>query len=77
MAYPFFSLAKTPRVAPIDFAAGGVSIRVEAVPEMAAMRGEYEPALFESMVGWHAVFGAILRSGRLVRAIDADAEAAR
>lgn len=33
MAYPFFSLAKTPRVAPIDFVAGGVSIRVEAVPE--------------------------------------------
>lgn len=33
MAYPFFSLAKTHRVTPIDFAAGGVSIRVEAVPE--------------------------------------------
>lgn len=33
MAYPFFSLAKTPRTAPIDFAAGGVSIRVEAVPD--------------------------------------------
>ena len=33
MAYPFFSLAKTPRVTPIDFAAGGVSIRVEAVPD--------------------------------------------
>ena len=33
MAYPFFSLAKTHRVTPIDFASGGVSIRVEAVPE--------------------------------------------
>ncbi|MGX1787069.1 replication initiator protein A [Bosea sp. NPDC055332] len=33
MAYPFFSLAKTPRIAPIDFAAGSVSIRVEAVPD--------------------------------------------
>ena len=33
MAYPFFSLAKSKRVAPIDFAAGKVSIRVEAVPD--------------------------------------------
>jgi plasmid replication initiation protein len=33
MAYPFFSLAKTPRVAPIDFVAGSISIRVEAVPD--------------------------------------------
>ena len=33
MAYPFFSLAKTPRTTPIDFRAGDISIRVEAVPE--------------------------------------------
>lgn len=33
MAYPFFSLSKTPRVRPIDFATGNVSIRVEAVPD--------------------------------------------
>ncbi len=33
MAYPFFSLAKSRRLAPIDFKAGPVSIRVEAVPE--------------------------------------------
>ena len=33
MAYPFFSLSKSHRVAPIDFAAGDVSIRVEAVPD--------------------------------------------
>jgi len=33
MAYPFFSLSKSHRVAPIDFTAGGVSIRVEAVPD--------------------------------------------
>ena len=33
MAYPFFSLAKTPRVAPIDFVAGDITIRVEAVPD--------------------------------------------
>jgi plasmid replication initiation protein len=33
MAYPFFSLAKTPRIAPIDFVAGSVAIRVEAVPD--------------------------------------------
>jgi len=33
MAFPFFSLSKTHRVAPIDFAAGNVSIRVEAVPD--------------------------------------------
>src|SRR5271165_6998281 len=33
MAYPFFSLAKSRRTAPIDFRAGDVAIRVEAVPE--------------------------------------------
>ena len=33
MAYPFFSLSKTHRVAPIDFVAGNVTIRVEAVPD--------------------------------------------
>ena len=33
MSYPFFSLSKSHRVAPIDFVAGGVSIRVEAVPD--------------------------------------------
>jgi hypothetical protein len=33
MAYPFFSLAKSKRLAPIDFKAGAVRIRVEAVPE--------------------------------------------
>ncbi len=33
MAYPFFSLSKSHRIAPIDFTAGGVSIRVEAVPD--------------------------------------------
>jgi plasmid replication initiation protein len=33
MAYPFFSLSKSHRVAPIDFAAGNVTIRVEAVPD--------------------------------------------
>ena len=33
MAYPFFSLGKSKRVAPIDFAAGNVTIRVEAVPD--------------------------------------------
>ena len=33
MAYPFFSLAKSKRVVPIDFHVGGIWIRVEAVPE--------------------------------------------
>src|SRR5437899_10855613 len=33
MAYPFFSLAKSRRIVPIDFSAGTVTIRVEAVPE--------------------------------------------
>jgi plasmid replication initiation protein len=33
MAYPFFSLAKSRRLAPIDFRAGSTAIRVEAVPE--------------------------------------------
>jgi plasmid replication initiation protein len=33
MAYPFFSLSKTHRVAPIDFSAGNISIKVEAVPD--------------------------------------------
>lgn len=29
MAFPFFSLAKTPRLVPIDFRSGGVTVRVE------------------------------------------------
>ena len=33
MAYPFFALAKSKRVVPIDFRAGAIAIRVEAVPE--------------------------------------------
>jgi len=33
MAYPFFSLAKSKRTVPIDFRAGKISIRVEAVAE--------------------------------------------
>jgi plasmid replication initiation protein len=33
MAYPFFSLAKTHRVTPIDYRMNGITIRVEAVPE--------------------------------------------
>jgi len=33
MAYPFFSLGKSRRLAPIDFRAGTITIRVEAVPE--------------------------------------------
>ena len=33
MSWPFFSLAKTRRVQPIDFRMGEVSIRVEATPE--------------------------------------------
>jgi plasmid replication initiation protein len=33
MAYPFFSLAKSKRLKPIDFKAGAIAIRVEATPE--------------------------------------------
>ena len=33
MAYPFFSLAKSRRVTPIRFEAGGVTLTVEGVPE--------------------------------------------
>ena len=33
MAYPFFSLAKSKRVLPIDYRVGAIAIRVEAVPE--------------------------------------------
>jgi Replication initiator protein A len=33
MAYPFFSLSKTPRVKPIDFRMGGTTIRVEATAD--------------------------------------------
>ncbi|OYW67720.1 MAG: RepA replication protein [Bosea sp. 12-68-7] len=33
MAYPFFSLAKSKRLAPIDFKAGSIAIRVEAGAE--------------------------------------------
>ena len=33
MAYPFFALGKSKRLAPINFKAGSIVIRVEAVPE--------------------------------------------
>src|SRR5947207_1997939 len=33
MAYPFFSLAKSKRIKPIDFRAGGVALHVEATIE--------------------------------------------
>lgn len=33
MAYPFFSLSKSHRTRPIEFAAGGIEIRVEAVAD--------------------------------------------
>ncbi len=33
MAYPFFSLAKSRRTAPIDFRTGGVTVRVEGTAE--------------------------------------------
>ena len=33
MVYPFFSLAKSKRLVPIDIRAGKITIRVEAVPE--------------------------------------------
>lgn len=33
MAYPFFSLAKSPRIVPIRFETGGISLTVEGVPE--------------------------------------------
>lgn len=33
MAYPFFALGKTKRILPIDFRAGGVTIRVEGTAE--------------------------------------------
>ncbi|MCU7977330.1 replication initiator protein A [Shewanella sp. SW36] len=33
MAYPFFSLAKSRRIAPIDFRSGGVTVRVEGTQE--------------------------------------------
>lgn len=33
MIYPFFSLAKTPRIQPIDYRQNNITIRVEAVPE--------------------------------------------
>ena len=33
MAFPFFSLAKSKRVKPIDFRAGNVTIRVEGTQE--------------------------------------------
>ena len=33
MAYPFFSLAKSRRTAPIDFRSGGITVRVEGTQE--------------------------------------------
>ena len=48
MAYPFFSLSKSPRIRPIDFVAGNVAIRVEAVPDP---RGLEEDAALLTVVG--------------------------
>ena len=33
MAYPFFSLAKSKRTVPIDYRAGGITVRVEGTAE--------------------------------------------
>ena len=47
MSYPFFSLSKSHRTRPIEFSAGGIEIRVEAVADQAvrrALNGE-EPAI--------------------------------
>ena len=33
MAYPFFSLAKSKRIVPIDFRAGDITVRVEGTPQ--------------------------------------------
>ena len=46
MAYPFFSLAKSKRTVPIDFRAGKITIRVEAMPcsGTASTRMEIAPA---------------------------------
>jgi plasmid replication initiation protein len=38
MAYPFFSLAKSKRVAPIDFRAGAITIHVRPCQNMAWRR---------------------------------------
>ena len=45
MAYPFFSLAKSKRIVPIDLRAGEITIRVEPVLEHGNHLGRRRPDL--------------------------------
>ena len=69
MAYPFFSLAKTKRVVPIDFRASVVSIRVEGVPKhrMATVWDADELICVVSQIV--EVRNAGLKTSRLIAAI--------
>ena len=51
MAWPFFSLAKSRRVQPIDFQAGGVKVRVEGTIEHGLEVVEGEPELRAQVSG--------------------------
>ena len=44
MAYPFFSLAKTKRIVPIDFRAGAIAIRVLQTVHQAPIGAKWVPA---------------------------------
>src|SRR5690625_5855632 len=50
MAYPFFSLAKSRRTAPIDFRSGNVTLRVEGTQEhgIATIRSEEHTSELQS-----------------------------
>jgi plasmid replication initiation protein len=66
MAYPFFSLAKSRRIVPIDVRAGKIAIRVEAIPEhgMATIWDAHVLILAASQIV--EVRGAGLKTSRLM-----------
>jgi len=79
MAYPFFSLAKSKRLAPIDFKAGSVLIRVEAVPAQGTrIIGQYDNNVgfgqSRVLLAWNRLIFPNGRSIVLERQPGADAE---
>ena len=67
MAWPFFSLAKSRRVAPIDFRSGGVTVRVEGTAEHGIATIWDADVLFWAASQWmHARDAGLPTSRRIV-----------
>lgn len=62
---------------PVRFVFSGRGAGPDAEREIAEMRIEYEPALLDAMVGRHPLLIEAVRSGRLVRELDANSAATR